>query len=807
MYDYDEDDWIEPEEIIRDEDDRISSSLTISTQALPQTLYILPLSERPFFPAQTLPILMAEDPWLDTVKKIGETKAQVGGVLLVRREEEDDATTEDYYQTGSVIHLHHPIRSDGKIQFIAEGVRRFRVVKWLSDEPPYLAQVEYPDETSSKNAEQTKAYAMAIINTLKELVPLNPLYSEELKYFLDRFGPNEPSPLTDFAAALTTADKEELQDILETINVHRRMQKVLILIRKELDVAKLQAQIRQSVEKKISAHQRKFFLREQLKVIQQELGIAKDDRQADIDKFNQRLDELVVPDAVMDSIDEELDKLRILDASSPEYAVTRNYLDWITMLPWGIYSEDKFNLKEARVILDQDHDGLGDVKDRIIEFLAVGSLKGEISGSIILLVGPPGVGKTSIGKSIARALGRKFFRFSVGGMRDEAEIKGHRRTYIGAMPGKAVQALKDVGTANPVVMLDEIDKMGSSYRGDPASALLEVLDPEQNVEFLDHYLDVRLDLSKVLFICTANTLDSIPGPLLDRMEIIRLAGYITDEKVEIAKNHLWPRQLVRAGVKKSQLKVTDSALRHVIEGYAREAGVRNLEKQLGRMVRKAVVDFVKKPRTKKQKNITIKDVETYLGQPFFRKEKLPSGIGIVNGLAWTSLGGCTLTIEASVVHRNSRGFKLTGKLGEVMKESAEIAYSYIVSNIKDFSGEPDFFDKAFLHLHVPEGATPKDGPSAGITMATALLSLARKKKLTHQLAMTGELTLTGQVLAVGGIREKVIAARRSRIMELILPEANRKDFEELPPHIQEGITIHFAKHYKDVAEVVFVTNH
>ncbi len=806
MYNYDDDDWIEPEEIIRDEDDSLSSSLTISTEALPKTLYILPLSERPFFPAQTLPILMAEDPWLDTIKKIGETKAQVGGVLLVRHEEEDGATTEDYYETGSVIHLHHPIRSDGKLQFIAEGIKRFRVVKWLSDEPPYLAQVEYPDDTNTKNADQTKAYAMAIINTLKELVPLNPLYSEELKYFLDRFGPNEPSPLTDFAAALTTADKEELQDILETINIHRRMQKVLILIRKELDVAKLQAQIRQSVEKKISEHQRKFFMREQLKVIQKELGIAKDDRQADIDKFNLRLDELLVPDDVMDSIDEELDKLRILDVSSPEYAVTRNYLDWITTLPWGMYSEDKFNLKEARTILDQDHDGLGDVKDRIIEFLAVGSLKSEISGSIILLVGPPGVGKTSVGKSIARALGRKFYRFSVGGMRDEAEIKGHRRTYIGAMPGKVVQALKTVCTANPVIMLDEIDKMGNSYRGDPASAMLEVLDPEQNAEFLDHYLDVRLDLSKVLFICTANTLDSIPGPLLDRMEIIRLAGYITDEKVEIAKHHLWPRQLLKAGVKKSELKITDSALRHVIEGYAREAGVRNLEKQLGRMVRKAVVDFVNKPRTKKQKNITIKDVETYLGQPFFRNEKLPSGIGIVNGLAWTSLGGTTLTIEASVVHRNNSGFKLTGKLGDVMKESAEIAYSYIISNIKSFGGDSEFFDKAFVHLHVPEGATPKDGPSAGVTMATALLSLARKKTLTRQLAMTGELTLTGQVLAVGGIREKVIAARRSRIMELILPEANRKDFEELPAHIKEGMTIHFAKHYKDVAEVVLSPN-
>jgi ATP-dependent Lon protease len=797
-----DDGLLEPELLPSEEEDIFSSDLILTDQALPQTLYILPLAERPFFPAQTLPVLMAEDPWLDTVKKIGETQTQVGGLLLIRPEEEEETTADDFYPVGSVVRLHHPMRSDGKIQFIAEGLQRFRVTKWLSNEPPYLARVEYPEDNKPAS-EQTKAYAMAIINTLKELVPLNPLYSEELKYFLDRFGPNEPSPLTDFAAALTTAEKEELQDILETVDIRRRMQKVLILIKKELDVAKLQAQIRQSVERKISDHQRKFFLREQLKVIQQELGLAKDDRQADIDKFNGRLEALKVPTTAQKSIDEELDKLRMLDSSSPEYAVTRNYLDWMTTLPWGIHSKDKFNLKEAREILDKDHDGLADVKERIIEFLAVGSLKGEIAGSIILLVGPPGVGKTSIGRSIARALGRKFYRFSLGGMRDEAEIKGHRRTYIGAMPGKVVQALKDVGTANPIIMLDEIDKVGSSYRGDPASAMLELLDPEQNAEFLDHYLDVRLDLSKVLFICTANTLDTIPGPLLDRMEIIRLAGYITDEKVQIAKHHLWPRQLEKAGMKKSQLKISDSALSYVIEGYAREAGVRNLEKQLGRMVRKAAVEFVTKPKEKKQKSIAIKDVQNYLGQPFFKQEKPPAGVGIVNGLAWTSMGGATLTLEASQIHTINRGFKLTGNLGDVMKESAEIAYSFVTSHLKELKGNNDFFDKAFVHVHVPEGATPKDGPSAGITMATALLSLARNQKIPRLMAMTGELTLTGQVLPVGGIREKVIAARRIRIMEVILPEANRKDFEELPEHIRNGMTVHFAKQYRDVANVIF----
>ena len=795
--------FIEPDEIIIERDDSENSNIALTSKNLPNTLYILPLAERPFFPAQTLPVLMSEDPWLDTVKKIGQTQTAVGGLLLVETEEEEDATTDDFYPVGSVIRIHHPMRSDGKLQFIAEGIQRFKVTKWLSHEPPYLAQVEYPNEPKSHNGEELKAYALAIINTLKELIPLNPLYSEELRYFLDRFGPNEPSPLTDFSAALTTASKDELQEILETLNIRRRMQKVLILIKKELDVAKLQAQIRQSVDKKISEQQRKFFLREQLKVIQQELGIAKDDREADREKFSERLAQLSLPEQVAERVNDEMEKLGILDSSSPEYAVTRNYLDWITLVPWGKHSKDKLDLKASRAILDEDHDGLDDVKGRIIEFLAVGSLKGEISGSILLLVGPPGVGKTSIGRSIARTLERKFFRFSVGGMRDEAEIKGHRRTYIGAMPGKVVQALKEAGTANPVIMLDEIDKIGSSYRGDPASALLEVLDPEQNAEFLDHYLDVRLDLSKVLFICTANTLDSIPGPLLDRMEIIRLGGYIAEEKVEIARHHLWPRQLERAGVKKSRLRISNAALRHIIEGYAREAGVRNLEKQLGRIVRKAVVHFVTKPRSKKPISIGVKEVTEYLGQPFFQKEKLPTGVGIVNGLAWTSMGGATLTIEANVVHTNTRGFKLTGQLGDVMKESAEIAYSYLAANLKTFGAKAEFFDKAFVHLHVPEGATPKDGPSAGITMATALLSLAKNRKVPRPLAMTGELTLTGQVLAIGGVREKVIAARRTKVMELIIPAVNRKDFEELPDYLRKGITIHFVSHFKEVAEIIF----
>jgi ATP-dependent Lon protease len=417
------------------------------------------------------------------------------------------------------------------------------------------------------------------------------------------------------------------------------------------------------------------------------------------------------------------------------------------------------------------------------------------------LVGPPGVGKTSIGRSVADALGRKFYRFSLGGMRDEAEIKGHRRTYIGAMPGKLVQALKEVAVSNPVIMLDEIDKIGASYQGDPASALLEVLDPEQNSEFLDHYLDLRVDLSKVLFICTANQLDTIPGPLLDRMETLRLSGYIAEEKLEIARNHLWPRLLERNGLTRDQLRINDAGLKYVIDSYCREAGVRNLEKQLGRIMRKSIVRLLE--GEEERLRVGKKDIEGLLGKPPFAADKPLRGLGIATGLAWTAMGGATLPIECTQVHTLNRGFKLTGKLGDVMRESADIAYSYVMSHLKDYGCNPDFFDTSLVHLHVPEGATPKDGPSAGITMATALLSLSRRERIKRKLAMTGELTLTGQVLAVGGIREKVIAARRADIMELILPNANRKDFEELPDYLREGINVHFARTYRDVFHFVF----
>ncbi|HND13350.1 MAG TPA: endopeptidase La [Pseudomonadales bacterium] len=776
------------------------TELALPDLALPEILYLMPVTTRPFMPAQIQPMMADAGAWGDTIQRVAQSDHKIMGLFFVDTDDTTTVKADDVPLIGCAVRLLSASGDGKRLQFLAQGLGRARIRRWINRTPPYVVQVEYPKDELERN-DETRAYAMALVGAIKELVPLNPLYHEELKHYLQRFSPEDPSPLTDFSVTLTSAEGRELQDILETLPVLARMHKVLPLLKKEIEVARLQDRISSQVNQTVNERQREFFLREQLKVIKQELGLSKDDRSADVEKFEARLAGLQVPEYALERIRDELDKLAILETGSPEYGVTRNYLDWATSVPWGVHSQDRLDLAHARAVLERDHDGLADVKDRILEFIAVGAHRGGISGSIILLVGPPGVGKTSIGRSIANALGREFYRFSVGGMRDEAEIKGHRRTYIGAMPGKFVQALKQVKVANPVIMLDEIDKIGASYHGDPASALLEALDPEQNADFLDHYLDLRVDLSKVLFVCTANQLDTIPAPLRDRMEVIRLAGYIAEEKLVIAKNHLWPRQLERAGVKPARLRIADAALRHVIDGYAREAGVRTLEKRLAALVRKSVVKLLDDPAARLR--IGRAEVEQMLGAPVFTKEKPLRGVGVVTGLAWTALGGATLPVEATRVHTLTRGFKLTGKLGEVMRESAEIAYSYAMSHLTQYGADPQFFDESFVHLHVPEGATPKDGPSAGVTMATALISLARGKAPTRALAMTGELALTGQVLAVGGIREKVIAARRVGIGELVLPEANRKDFAELPAYLREGLEVHYAKRYDDVFRVVF----
>ena len=785
-----------------DDSEGPQEGLVVASDLLPATLPIIPLRPRPAFPGILTPMVFTGDRHVALAKRAVDTPNKMMGLVLAKEIEEPDSL-ENLHKFGVVGRIMKVLHSDDdSIHLLVNCLERFSVRELTESEDGLFARVDYHYATELSVNPELKAYSMAIISALKELVQINPLYSEEIKMFLNRQSMDDPGRLTDFAANLTASDGQLLQEILETIDVRKRIDKVLVLLKKELEVSRLQTKISKQIEQKISAQQREFFLREQLKAIKKELGLEKEGKVSEIEKFQKRLAKLTLNEEAQKAIDEEIEKLRLIEPSSPEYNVSRNYLDWLTILPWGKHSKDNYNIERARRVLDRDHYGLKDVKDRILEFIAVGKLKGDISGSILCLVGPPGVGKTSIGKSIASALNRTFYRFSLGGMRDEAEIKGHRRTYIGAMPGRFIQAMKSAGTANPVLMLDEIDKVGASFQGDPASALLEVLDPEQNSSFRDHYLDVPFDLSNVLFVATANQLDTIPAPLLDRMEIIRLAGYILEEKMEIARRYLIPKALENHGLQKGQVVIRKDALHAIIDGYAREAGVRNLENRIKKIMRHAAMEITQGLAEK----ITVgkKDVATILGKPIFTEDEVFEDVpGVVTGLAWTSMGGATLQIEATAMPSKGKGFKQTGQLGKVMVESSEIAYSYVMAHLEDYGIDPEFFDKHFVHLHVPAGATPKDGPSAGVTMATALLSMISGKPVIKKLGMTGELTLTGKVLPIGGVKEKILAVKRIGITTVILPEANRKDFEELPDHLQADLSVHFARDYQDVYKVAF----
>ncbi len=784
-------------------DTQSSGVLVQANDVRPQRLYVIAVQSRPFMPAQIMPVVLDAEQWGETLDRVLNTPHRMVALFFVEdiKALKGRLNPSALPNTGTLVRVHQVQKHKKELQFVAEGLERVQVAQWLNRKNPYLMEAHYPRALAEPENE-VKAYAMAVIAELKELVPSNPLYGEELKQYLQRFSPNDPGPLADIAAVLTTAAGSELQAVLDEIDLLPRMQRVLPLLKKEIEVVRLQNQLQAEVKNSMEAHQREFFLREQLKAIQKELGIVKDDQTSDAELFRARLEGQRLPQQAQQRIHEELEKLSVLQPGSPEYGVSRNYLDWATQVPWSRYGRDQLNVKRARQILDRDHEGLQEVKDRIIEFIALGAFRGSIGGTILLLVGPPGVGKTSIGKSVAESLNRPFYRFSVGGMRDEAEIKGHRRTYIGAMPGKFIQALKQVQVMNPVIMLDEIDKIGASYQGDPASALLETLDPEQNSSFLDHYLDVPVDLSQVVFIATANTLDTIPSPLLDRMEVIRLAGYLTEEKMVIARKHLWGRHLGKLRIMRSDLNITPTALRQVIEGYAREAGVRALDKQLARIVRKTVVKMVEDPKLTR---VSIKpaDLPELLGEPKFKPEPPMVGVGVVTGLAWTAMGGATLSIEATRIPAKERGLKITGQLGEVMQESAQIAYSYVAGQAAEFGIDPEFFMQANIHLHVPEGATPKDGPSAGITLASALISLALDQPPNAHVAMTGELTLTGQVLAIGGVREKILAARRRHIRTVILPSANQAEYKSLPEYLKEDLEVHFVRHYQEVYPLLF----
>lgn len=668
------------------------------------------------------------------------------------------------------------------------------------------------DEPYDKTME-IKALSQEIIKTIQSIISINPIYKEILHPMLQHGNvSDDPSYLSDIAAAIADCETHEYQEILEEINVPKRLLLALGCMKKLLELSEIQIKISKEVDEKVKQQHRKFILQEQLKVIKKELGLEKDDKDSIVEKFKDRIKDKQVPIKVMEVIEEELTKLSFLEQHSSEFNVTRNYLDWLTQLPWGTTSDENFDLKGATTILDEDHYGMEEVKKRILEFIAVSKLKGSTHGKILCFHGPPGVGKTSIAKSIARALNREYFRFSVGGMTDVAEIKGHRRTYVGAMPGKMIQCLKKTSTENPLVLIDEVDKIGRGHQGDPSSALLEMLDPEQNANFLDHYLDVSVDLSKVLFICTANVINTIPEPLRDRMELIDVSGYVAEEKMAIAKQYLIPQGLKSTGLKKEQIEIADESLSTLIKSYCRESGVRNLQKHVEKMLRKVALKIVE---GESEKIIISSDkLYDFVGNPVFTKNRMYEDPmpGVVMGLAWTAMGGALMYIETewtkdpiTITDKDKAigNIILTGRLGETMQESAKTAYTVAKRFLSELDPQNQSLLTGNVHLHVPEGATPKDGPSAGCTIVTALLSLALNIPIRNNVAMTGEISLKGKVMPVGGIKEKTIAAKRENVNCLILPDENKKDFNELPKFITDGIEVHFVSYYKDIFKIVF----
>ena len=778
------------------------SSIIPTEQMLPGKLMLVPLQGRPIFPGIFSPLMINSEEDIKAVEKAYETDGFIGIVML--KNDAEHPQVSDLCKVGTVVRIiRKVVLPDGGLNVFISTIKRFRIRRALHSSEPMAAAVEYLEEEEADTFE-VKALTRALISEMKEVSENNPLFSEEMR--LNMVNIDNPGKIADFIASILNIDKNEQQKILETVNVRQRMEQVLVFIKKEQELLRVQKKIQHEINERVEKNQREYFLREELKSIQDELGENANGDATDYQKFKKKLEEFNFTGEIKETVESELEKFNLMDPNSAEYIGTRNYLELICQLPWKESQEEAYNLNEAKKILEDDHFGLDDVKKRILEYLAVRKMKKDNKGSILLLVGPPGVGKTSVGKSIANAMNKPFYRFSVGGMRDEAEIKGHRRTYIGAMPGKIIQGLKITKSNSPVFMIDEIDKMGASYNGDPASALLEVLDSEQNVSFRDNYLDLPFDISNVFFILTANTLDSIPAPLMDRAEIIQLSGYIDQEKLEIAKKYLIPKNLAKNGLKKNQVRYTKAALLTIAEEYAREAGVRNYEKCLDKIHRKIVTKMITDEEQAQTKYlIDSKDLFEYLGKPVFDESeiKVAKQPGTAIGLAWTSMGGDTLLIEAASF-AGKGGLVLTGQMGDVMKESSQIAFNWARKYVLDKKiKKPDWFEKNIVHLHIPEGATPKDGPSAGITMATTFVSLFTNKTIKPHLAMTGELSLTGQVLPIGGLREKTVAAKRNKIKTIIIPKANLRDFEEIPENVKAGITFIPVSDITQVLEAAF----
>lgn len=815
---------------------------------------VIAVSRNPVFP-RFVKIIEVKNPNLMALLRRKVRLAQPYAGVFLKRDDNNESdlvgSLDEIYQTGTFVQIHEMQDMEDKLRMIVMGHRRIHINKQLDIEaddqkpdekadgkkrrrssatrntnevdkreqvvvdpnsPPGVLMVEVDNVAHEEFQinEEVKALTAEIVKTIRDIIALNPLYRESVMQMMQagQRVVDNPIYLSDMGAALTGADSHELQDVLEETNIPKRLYKSLSLLKKEFELSKLQQRLGREVEEKIKQTHRKYLLQEQLKIIKKELGLEKEDKDAIEEKFRERLKDLTVPKHVMEVIDEELSKLGLLDNHSSEFNVTRNYLDWLTSIPWGKYSQENLDLRRAEEVLEEDHYGMEDVKKRILEFIAVSQLRGSTQGKILCFYGPPGVGKTSIARSIARALNREYFRFSVGGMTDVAEIKGHRRTYVGAMPGKSIQCLKKTKTENPLILIDEVDKLGRGYQGDPSSALLELLDPEQNANFLDHYLDVPVDLSKVLFICTANVTETIPEPLRDRMEMINISGYVAQEKLAIAERYLVPQALNLCGLGEGKAKITSDALNVLIRQYCRESGVRNLQKQVEKVLRKAAYKIVNGEAQSVE--VTSSNLQDFVGKPIFTVDRMyeVTPPGVVMGLAWTAMGGSTLFIETSLrrpldKEKKDGSLEVTGQLGDVMKESAKIAYTFARAFLMKKQPDNDFLVTSHIHLHVPEGATPKDGPSAGCTIVTAFLSLALGHPARQNVAMTGEVSLTGKILPVGGIKEKTIAAKRAGVTCIILPSENKKDYYDLADFITEGLEVHFVEHYKEIYDIVF----
>jgi ATP-dependent Lon protease len=740
----------------------------------------------------------------ESVQLVDEAMAKnriIGLVVSSKPDGKETPGQEDLAAIGvSALILKMAKTQDNRAQLLVQGLSRFRTTAFEEGRPYMRARIETIKEFEEKDNE-TEALMSNVLGQFSRIVELSPGLPPEIGQMAKTV--QEPGTLADMVASTINATPEEKQQVLELIDVKRRLQEVTRLLNHQVEILELGNKIQSQVKGDMDKSQREYYLRQQLKAIKEELG-EKDETQVEVEEYRTKIEDKNLPGEAKKEADRELERLSRMHPSSAEYTVASTYLDWITALPWHDSTEDNLDIKKARKILDEDHFGLEKPKRRIIEFLAVRKLKPESKGPILCFAGPPGTGKTSLGQSIARALGRKFHRISLGGVRDEAEIRGHRRTYVGALPGRIVQGLRRSESNNPIFMLDEIDKVGSDFRGDPSSALLEVLDPEQNFSFTDHYLDVPFDLSKVMFITTANILDTIPPALRDRMEVLMLHGYTLDEKVKIANRYLVPRQREAHGLKAKHIKFTDGAVKQIIAGYTREAGLRNLEREIANVCR-GVASKIAEGKTKSV-SIKVDDIHDYLGAIRFTSETKArvTTPGVATGLAWTPTGGELLFIEATAM-KGRKGLTLTGQLGDVMKESATAALSFIRSNSKALGVDEDFFDNHDLHIHVPAGAIPKDGPSAGVTMMTALTSLLMNKTIHKDIAMTGEITLRGQVLPVGGVKEKVLAAHRAGIKMIILPDWNRKDLEDIPPKVKKDIRFHFVEKMMDVVKIALNT--